>query len=370
MNQVKKTPLSIQSALRIISLLAFALVTACSSDPANTESSNNPAPTGDFEIRSSQPSLVLVEGDSKGLRVPLILTRNNGHDKPVELQIEGRTPEDVAFVTSSFSRLTLVPSEDESEAILQLSISAIPIQPQQRDFIITASDGIDRDIMPVSVTVQPTSAPDVYLLVGQSNMIGFSGDGTRQAFPGGQDEPNPRIRQLNVSENNNSEVFRSIADYTSAAANIRLPEFVTALDPLHLPLDPSEDDGKDQEYIGLGLSFAKRALSDTSADIILVPAAWSGTAFCDNSNGPQGGWMPQPSSNIALGNTLVFDRAVTRANLAIEGSGGILRGILWHQGESDANELCAPLYADNLTLLAEQFRTDINPYRGREPATR
>ena len=102
-----------------MSVLAFVFVSACSSDSADIGSSNDPAPTGDFEIRASQPGLVLVEGDSQGLRVPLTLTRNNGHDKPVELQIEGRTQEDVAFVTSSFSRLTLVPSEDESEAIPQ-----------------------------------------------------------------------------------------------------------------------------------------------------------------------------------------------------------------------------------------------------------
>ena len=215
--------------------------------------------------------------------------------------------------------------------------------------------------MPVSVTVQPTSAPDVYLLVGQSNMVGFSGDGTRQSYPGGEDEPDPRIRQLNVSANDSSEVFRTFNDYTSAQANIVSPDFVTALDPLHVPQDPSEEDGKEGEYIGLGLSFAKRALLDTSADILLVPAAWSGASFCANSNGPQGNWMAQPSSNPALGNTLLFDRAVVRANLAIERSGGILRGILWHQGESDSNELCAPVYADNLTLLAEQLRANINP---------
>lgn len=361
MNHVISQTFSIQSAWRIFSLLAFVLVSGCSSDLTSTDSPADPAPTGDFEIRSSQPSLVLLEGDSQGLSIPLSLTRNNGHDKPVELQIQGRSEDDVAFVTSSFSRLTLIPSEDESEAILKLSISATPIQPQQRDFIITASDGIDRDIMPVSVTVQPTVAPDVYLLVGQSNMIGFSGDGTRQSYPGGEDEPNPRIRQLNVSANDSDGVFERVADYTSAAANIVSPDFVTALDPLHLPQESSEDYGKEQEYIGLGLSFAKRALFDTSADIILVPAAWSGSSFCSNLNGPEGNWMPQPSSNRALGNTLLFDRAVTRANLAIERSGGILRGILWHQGESDSNELCAPLYADNLKLLAEQLRATINP---------
>jgi len=367
---------------RLVALLACIVISACSSDVidsnslindvadtdsissdvADTDSIIDPAPTVDFEIRSSQPSLVLLEGDPEGLRIPLSLTRNNGHDRAVELTLQGSSAEDVEFITSSFSRLTLVPSEDESEAILKLSISAIPIQQQQREFIIIANDGIQEDIMPLSVSVQPTLAPDVYLLVGQSNMIGFSGDGTRESFAGGLDEPDPRILQLNVSRNNSSSAFQSVVDYTSTTANLIAPEFVTALDPLHVPRISSETDGKENEaYIGLGLSFAKQALQDTSADIILVPAAWSGSSFCQQESGPEGNWMPQASLNPALGNTLLFDRAVTRANLAIERSGGILRGILWHQGESDSTEVCAALYADNLQQLAEQLRTSIIP---------
>ena len=383
MNHVLTSFRDIRHPLRLVALLSCMVISACSSDVidtdsissnvadtdpvindvvADTDSTNDPAPGGDFEIRSSQPSLVLLEGDPEGLRIPLSLTRNNGHDRAVELTLQGSSAEDVAFITASFSRLTLVPSEDESEAILKLSISATPIRQQQREFTITASDGIHVDIMPLSVSVQPTLAPDVYLLAGQSNMIGFSGDGTRQSFAGGLDEPDPRILQLNVSRNNSSSAFQSVFDYTSATANLIAPEFVTALDPLHVPRTSSETDGKEDEaYIGLGLSFAKRALQDTSANIILVPAAWSGSSFCQSDFGPEGNWMPQESLNPALGNTLLFDRAVTRANLAIERSGGILRGILWHQGESDSTEDCAALYADNLQQLAQQLRTRIIP---------
>lgn len=346
--------------LPLVMLIALGTLGACSSDTVST-GVIDPGPTGDFEIRSSRPSMVLVEGDEQGLRIPLSLLRSNGHSKDVQLEVRGQSDDDVAFVTSSFSRLTLTPSADDSEAVLKLAISAAPIRPQQREFVIVASDGVDSDTMPISVTVQPTTAPDVYLLVGQSNMVGFSGDGTRQALAGGEDEPNPRVKQLNVSKNDSSEVFLTNADYSSATVNVVAPDIVTALDPLHVPQDPSNDTGKDLEYIGLGLSFGKRALIDTSADVLLVPAAWSGSSFCSNDDGPRGNWMSSASNNANLGNTLLFERAVTRANLALEKSGGVFRGILWHQGESDANERCAPLYADNLRQLAQQLRARVLP---------
>ncbi len=350
-----------------LALLGVLLLSACSSDTIEEPIPDNipdnipdVEPSGDFEIRSAVSSGVLVEGDPNGLRIPISLDRANGHTRPVALELRGGSDEDIAFVNGSFSRLTLTPSDDDSEAILVLSISATPILPQQRQFVITASDGFDTDVMSVEVTVQPTSAPDVYLLAGQSNMVGFSGDGTRQAGPGGADEPNPRIKQLNASKNSSADVFVRPADFTSPSVNVVAPNIVTALDPLHTPQDVSNESGKSDEFIGLGLSFAKRALPDTSAEIILVPAAWSGTAFCTDDEGPTGNWMPVSSTNRDLGNTLLFDRAVVRANIALEQTGGVLRGILWHQGESDSNPRCAPVYAENLQLLVEEFRAQLD----------
>ncbi len=323
-------------------------------------------PTGDFEIRSIGPGLVLLEGNQDGLRIPLSLDRQNGHNNPVTLDIVGESDADVAFVTSSFSRLQLTPNEDSSEAILKLAISDLPISSQQRDFIIIATDGTDTDRIAISVEVQPTTAPDVYLLAGQSNMVGFSGDGTRESFVGGADEPNPRIWQLNVTENRDDD-FVLDTDFTSEDNIAETPTILQALDPLHLPFD--SEGGKSQDYIGLGLSFARSALANTSADIVLVPAAWAGSSFCDNSNGPNGNWVSSPSDNPDLGNTLMFDRAVARSNLAIRESGGVLRGILWHQGESDANERCAPVYAENMVNLVDQFRAQLD-YVGNDSLNR
>ncbi len=345
----------------LLSVILF-LLAGCAEDTATTDDTNLQS-NGDFKLNSAVEQLTLVEGDEAGLRVPLALQRNNGHSTPVKLSIAGVSPDDVAFISSSFTRLTLNPSEDNSEMILTLAIADRPLLPQQREFILTATDGTNRDDLLLRVNVEPVDAPDVYLLIGQSNMVGFSGDGTRQPFPGGLDETDPRIRQLNVSKNDRETIFLTQADFQSPSSNVVAPNITTAEDPLHVPLDPSNTSGKDLEYIGLGLSFAKRALLDTSREIVLVPAAWSGSSFCVNEGGPNGQWNAQPVSDPELGNTWLFDRAVTRANMALAETGGILRGILWHQGESDSNERCAESYEQNLEQLIYQLRLTINPDR-------
>lgn len=358
MKSVIKTPIKMARLLRL-ALLSTAVLLASCSDELTTDNVGK-LPTGDFELQTSAVDLQLVEGSESGVRVPLSLIRSNGHSEDVQLSVAGVSTTDADFISASFTPETLGAGTNASEMVLRLAIADLPIMPQEREFIITATDGVDRHELLIEVNVEPVDAPDVYLLVGQSNMVGFSGDGTRQAGPGGADETNPRIKQLNVSKNDRQDIFLTQADFLSPTKNVVAPGITTAEDPLHVPLDPSNTSGKDLEYIGLGLSFAKEALNDTTRDIVLVPAAWSGSAFCTNQDGPNGQWNAQPTDDPELGNTWLFDRAVTRANLALEQSGGILRGILWHQGESDSNERCGESYEQNLERLIYQMRLSIN----------
>lgn len=318
--------------------------------------------TGDFNLQSVNP-ITLEEGNPEGANIPVILNRLDGHNKPVNLSITGATDADNRLITVGLFPEQLAVDQNNSSINLGLAIDDLPIMAQQRTFYIDADDGEDTARITVQINVQPVNAPDVYLLAGQSNMVGFSGDGTRDADAGGPDEAHPRIFQLNVSKNDQDTVFTTKADFTSESSNvIESARVVQAQDPLHVPLDPANSSAKDVSYIGMGISFAKAAINNTTQNIILVPAAWSGSAFCDNDQGwPKGQWNAQPSSNANLGNTWMFDRAVTRTNIALAETGGILRGILWHQGESDANNTeCAMEYQANLERLAQQFRLQIN----------
>lgn len=305
----------------------------------------------------------LVEGDA--VTIPIKIVRSEGHTNNVLLSIDGLQASDDRNISTSFDPRQISSSSSESAITVRLDIDDLPIMPQQRTFIVGATDGQDTATTTITLNIQPVPAPDVYLLIGQSNMVGFSGAGTKVANSGGPDEPNPRILQLNVTSNDLEKNFFNNATYTSVSFNvIESDKIVTAEDPLHVPREENNGDKDDGNYIGMGLSFAKAALNNTTQSIVLVPAAWSSSSFCDSAF-PNGQWNADPTTNEAhLGNTLLFDRAVTRANIALSETDGILRGILWHQGESDSFDAnCANSYAGNLERLAQQLRLRINQDR-------
>lgn len=369
MNLVKHTIVS-----RIAPLLVLLSLAACS----GSSNDNGPSTGGSTDSGSTDGgtssgaftfdnvgSISLEEGNPEGANIPITLTRMGGHNKPINISISGATDSDDRLITIGIFPDQIPSGESYSSINLGLAIDDLPIMPQQRTFYIDADDGTDTARATVRINVQPVDAPDVYLLAGQSNMVGFSGAGTKLANAGGPDEPHPRIYQLNVSKNDNDTVFISAADYSDENVNvINSARIVQAEDPLHVPLDPTNSSGKESDYIGMGMSFAKAALKDTTKNIILVPAAWSGSAFCASAHHSFAQWNAQPTDNPNLGNTWLFDRAVTRTNIALAETGGILRGILWHQGESDRdNSQCAAEYLANLERLAQQLRLQIDADR-------
>ena len=338
---------------RNLNLLLFILPALMLGGCGGSNSTNN----GQFLIVATAPTDAVQEGSLEGINLPVSITRINDHSEPLTLTVETTDQ----LLTAKFSANQLTPDIGNTTLNISLDIADLPIQAHTKSIDVIASDGTLSTRLTIAIPTVPTTAPDIYLLVGQSNMIGFSGDGTKQAFAGGEDEPNSRIKQLNASKNDQFSIFTKRSDFISETKNALTPLIVQAEDPLHIPFDESNTTDKDFDYIGLGLSFAKAALPNTTADIVLVPAAWSGTAFCDNNGGPIGQWNTQTTADSDLGNNWMFERAVTRTDMTINETGGVLRGILWHQGESDANERCAVSYADNLERLAKEFRLRIKP---------
>ena len=105
------------------------------------------------------------------------------------------------------------------------------------------------------------------------------------------------------------------------------------------PRDPARTKGA-----GLGLSFAKARVDQTGVPVGLVPAAHGGTSMqqWDPASKGQGG-------HSLYGATLERVKAV----------GGRVAGILWYQGESDANPTDAALYEARMTALVRSFRADL-----------
>ena len=312
-----------------------------------------PEPTPTFDLLLSANSVDLVEGAEDGSEVKISIEPQAGFSDTVVLRAEMQTPGDSENLELQLSAKELSPDKSSSTMTVQLGIRALPLLPEERRIIISAESDVHTEEAIITINVTPVQRDDVYLLIGQSNMVGITEDNAKASGPGEPDEVNPRILQANVLINDEN-LIRDPQLFADGGNNFANPEFTIAEDPLHEPRN-GQNGSKKRRRIGPGLSFAKTALPFTTQNIVLVPAAWPSSAFC-KTDIPAAQWNATDTDNPRLGNTLMFDRALARLNRTLRQTDGIFRGMLWHQGESDSNSRCAALYKENLVKLAENFR--------------
>jgi hypothetical protein len=123
-------------------------------------------------------------------------------------------------------------------------------------------------------------------------------------------------------------------------------QWYLARHPLHLTGDAKTFQGHDNAGVGPGLAFAEvLAAQDKTAAIGLVPCAVGGSSIKLWQKGAK-----------------LYEDALRRAKLALQTTAPVkarLRGILWLQGEANANAEELPLHADRLRVMIEAFRTDL-----------
>lgn len=164
-----------------------------------------------------------------------------------------------------------------------------------------------------TVEKEPDSKVHLYLLAGQSNMAG------RGYIDSQSKIPDPRI--LVLTKNN---------------------EWLPATDPLHFD--------KKEAGVGPGISFAQAMLkieANSNVKIGLIPCAVGGTSI--------DAW--QPGAYDQATGTHPYDDAIKRLNAA-QGA-GIVKGIIWHQGESDSSPDKRKTYINKLAGLVERLRTEL-----------
>lgn len=151
----------------------------------------------------------------------------------------------------------------------------------------------------------------LFVLAGQSNMAG------RGQVEAGDRELHPRILMFNPAG-----------------------EWVSAVDPMHF--DKPKIVG-----VGPGRSFAV-AYAEHYPDVTigLIPCAVGGS--------PIAAWAP--SGYHRQTRSYPWDDAIKRVKSA--SSGGVLKGVLWHQGESDSDPDLASKYEDSLHQLVKRFRRE------------
>jgi len=100
--------------------------------------------------------------------------------------------------------------------------------------------------------------------------------------------------------------------------------------------------------VGPAISFGKEMLGNNkNIKIGLIPCAVGGS--------PISVWEP---GAFYAPNFHPYDDAMKRVELAIQQ--GVLKGILWHQGESDNDSVHAPLYMEKLKTLINHLRNELH----------
>lgn len=116
--------------------------------------------------------------------------------------------------------------------------------------------------------------------------------------------------------------------------------WVTATDPVHF-------DRPALIGVGPAISFAKEIKGNRKEIRIgLIPCAVGGS--------PISVWEPGALYSQTFH---PYDDALKRVRLAMQK--GVLKGILWHQGESDNNSTQASVYIEKLTALIQRLRSDV-----------
>ena len=173
-----------------------------------------------------------------------------------------------------------------------------------------ASGGAPADI--------PSSKEDfhLFLLMGQSNMSGGVGLAT------GDTQPVPHVLKMIYSKEGTE------------------PKWAPGAHPLH-PRRPNK-----KQRFGPGISFAEAYVANNPGIVVgLIPMAWGGRSIEQLGKGSE-----------------IYNDAVRHAKAAMQA--GTLKGVLWHQGESDTVEQTrTDAYEKRLHCLIEDTRKDLGNLR-------
>ncbi|GER36264.1 hypothetical protein STAS_12594 [Striga asiatica] len=163
----------------------------------------------------------------------------------------------------------------------------------------------------------------IFILAGQSNMAGRGGvtGETWDGFVPPQCQPNPKILRLS-------------GDF----------QWELATEPLHRDIDTGKPCG-----VGPGMAFSNWVLErDPGIGVVgLVPCAAGGTNITEWKRGSP-----------------LYNRLMQRVQAALHGGGGLIRALLWYQGESDTGtHRDAELYKRRLEKFFQEIRSDLlSPY--------
>ena len=220
----------------------------------------------------------------------------------------------------------------------------------------------------------------VFVLSGQSNMEGS----TTYVSANGDQWLRNAFERLNEEEN----LDLDISFFEDEEGNVNknapgVPEVLTSFFGFYPPSGPNganssnkEDKqagkflptnvgmGNQERFMGpeIGISMVLREHASEEKPIYLIKCAFSGSGFTNSAPN----WSHDSTFSGYNANNNLYEtyfKPFVDKNLAlIEAESGrtpVIKGFLWHQGESDSG---SSSYAKNLGSLVERFRTDYEDY--------
>jgi sialate O-acetylesterase len=197
----------------------------------------------------------------------------------------------------------------------------------------------------VIATEAPASPPfpledaDIWVLAGQSNMEGYGR--IRKEYVA-----NPRIAVFNL-RNEWKPAVPPTHTVTAAAAPV-FKKLIFEINPTLTEKDWAHwvESQKDRPIGGVGpdLSFAESIVSATGRNVVLLPCALGGTSLSH--------WNPARRDE---GEASLYGNMLAR----IKKVGGRVKGVLWYQGESQANRAAAETFEKDFLNFVDNVRRDV-----------
>ncbi len=211
------------------------------------------------------------------------------------------------------------------------TLSDVPVGGPYRVELRVVADGATL----ATTTIHDVLVGDVWVLAGQSNMQGV---GDRHD----EDTPHPQVHTFSMS-------------YEWRLAQEPLHTLAESPDQVHFDQNKTEEQRQKEisnwrdgtKGTGLGLPFAKEMLRRTGRPVGLIASAHGGTSM--------GQWNPALKDQ---GGASLYGSMLQQ----VAAAGGKVRGVLWYQGESDANADASPVFPAKLRELVAAMRRDFgNP---------
>ena len=268
---------------------------------------------------------------TKGLTDDIVIQRDLGSERAA-IVVSGTAPHDLSgtlTVTISRKECALAGWDNREAGIVangkwQAELYNLP---KGGPYVVTFAVNGNQA---ASVTVRGVLVGDLWVLAGQSNMEGV-GDLI------GVEPPSPYVHVLDMA--NRWHIAEEPLHWLCDSPDSCHCELTGDAQKRH----QAETRLTRKKGAGLGLAFANEMLNQTSVPIGLLACAHGGTSMSQ--------WNPELKTQ---GGASLYGSMLNR----ISAAGGRVRGVLWYQGESDANPDDALLFADRFKALVAAVRED------------